>query len=65
MSKLHPNWVRNCSDKRLLELLSDADRLKAEGKPVPSLVEALMTEAAFRARYSGPGICSLYAPWYF
>lgn len=52
MSELHNHWVRNCSDKRLLELLSDAKRLKAEGKPVPPLVEALKTEAAFRACYS-------------
>lgn len=53
---MNDNWIRNCSDKRLAELLSDADRLEAAGKPIPPLVEALKIEAAFRARYSNTGI---------
>lgn len=56
---MNENWIRKCSDKRLLELLSDANRLKAEGKPIPPLVEALKTEADTR------NLGASFRPWYF
>lgn len=44
MSEIHKHWTSNCSDERLLNLLNDANRLKAEGKPIPPLVDTIKAE---------------------